>query len=145
MSSNQCAIYDQKLFMYVKLNESLYQEKQNILRINENLMSENKLLKSLLEKNKAPSDVIKIEKVNFPENLDSQIEANNSRTGLDQLNALINDLKKETEKKLMSFFIALYILYLNILEFNLCSQKKGKIVNCLSSHWSKLWPISERG
>ncbi len=62
-------------------------------------MSENKLLKSLLEKNKAPSDVIKIEKVNFPENLDSQIEANNSRTGLDQLNALINDLKKETEKK----------------------------------------------
>lgn len=101
----ELANFDQKLLMHAKLNEKLFQENQDILRMNEQLLSENKRLKFLLEEKKnTPIVKIKQEKIFY--DFDSQMEEDESRlekasTGLDQLKDLISNLnsnlKNETE------------------------------------------------
>lgn len=101
-SCHELANYDQKLLMHAKLNERLFQENQDILRMNDQLLSENKRLKCLLEEKKNTPVVVKIKQEKFFNDFDSQMEDDESRpekasTGLDQLKDLINNLKNETE------------------------------------------------
>jgi len=87
--------------MHAKLNERLFQENQDILRMNEQLLSENKFLRFILEEKKCTPGV-GVKQENYSDFFDSRMEEDEVRpgkssTGLDQLNGLITDLKNETK------------------------------------------------
>lgn len=125
IQSQEYLSYHQNLLVHAKFNEKLFQDNQNCLKVNEELLSENKRLKSILsEKDIQFNGNVQINREFGNSNSveDSQIDKSK---GVDKLNHLINDLKDI--QKLASICKSEYNDYNKISTVSLPVCKLGKV------------------